>query len=459
MVSYDYDVIVIGSGAGGSIAAQQIAKSGRSVAIVEAGSLGGQVLNYSTIPTKALLHAASVFETAKRGSAFGIRATTVGYNYPSVKAWKDSVLKLTKKAYSEETYINQGIGVIQGKAYFLDDHTISIGTARFTAKNFIVATGSELVLPEISGLSKVGFLTHKEAINLIRPPKTLAVIGGGETGVEFAQLFAIFGTKVTIVESSDCLLGGEEPEVSKLMLNRFKSEYGMNVLLGMSVTSVSKSGLKRTLQLTKGNKTGQLIVDEILLATGKSAVVDIGLENAKVSHSQSEIKTNRYLQTSVKHIYAVGDCAGPYHYTHAAAYQGQVVAHNIVHPKSPVEAKYKAVPRTIFTNPQIASTGLTEKQVKDRGLSYKTAVTPLSIVAKSATSGFNDGFIKLIASKNNDVILGATIVCPNASELIGELSLAIQYNLTTENVAHTVHSFGTWSEIIRVACAKLSKTN
>lgn len=459
MASFDYDVIVIGSGAGGSVAAQQIAKSGKSVALVEASNLGGQVLNHSSIPTKALLHAASAFETAKRGSAFGIRATTVGYNYPSVKAWKDTVLRLTKKAYSEDTYINQGISVIKGKAYFLDNQTISIGSARFTAKNFVIATGSDLVLPEIAGLSKAGFLTHKEAIDLIRPPKNLAVIGGGETGVEFAQLFAIFGSKVTIVESSGSLIGNEEPETSELLENRFRKEYGMSILLNTNVTSVSKSGLKRSLQLARGSKTGQLVVDEVLLATGKQAVVDIGLENAGVTHSPSQIKTNRYQQTSAKNIFAIGDCAGPYHYTHAAAYQGQVVAHNIVHPRMPVEAKYKAIPRSIFTNPQVASTGLTERQIKDHKIQYKSVVTPISVVAKSATSGFYDGFIKVMASKENSVILGATIVCPEASELIGELSLAIQHNLTAQQVAHTVHSFGTWSEIIRVACAKLSKTD
>lgn len=459
MASFDYDVIVIGSGAGGSIAAQQIAKSGKSVAVVEADSLGGQVLNHSSIPTKALLHAASAFETAKRGSAFGIRATTVGYNYPSVKAWKDTVLRLTKKAYSEDTYINQGIGIIKGKAYFLDNQTISIGTARFTAKNFIIATGSELVLPEIAGLSKVGFLTHKEAIDLIRPPKTLAVIGGGESGVEFAQLFAIFGSKVTIIESSNALIGNEEPETSKLIEDRFRKEYGMSILLNTTVNSVSKSGLKRSLQVTRGGKTGQLVVDEILLTTGKKAVTDIGLENAKVVHTPSQIKTNRYQQTSQKNIFAIGDCAGPYHYAHAAAYQGQVVAHNIVHPRSPVEAKYKAIPRSIFTNPQIASTGMTEEQLKENSVQYKSVVVPISVVAKSATSGFYDGFIKVMSSKQNDVIMGATIVSPVASELIGELSLAIQYNLTAQQVAHTVHSFGTWSEIIRVACAKLSRTD
>ena len=178
MASYDYDVVVIGSGAGGSVAAQQIAKSGKSVALVEAGSLGGQVLNHSCIPTKALLQAAQVFEAAKRGSQYGIRSSTVGYNYPSIKAWKDTVQKKTRSAYSTESYLKQGIGVIAGRAYFIDPHTISIGSARIAARTFVIATGSELLVPKIPGLSDSGFLTYTQAVDLTRPPKAMVIIGG-----------------------------------------------------------------------------------------------------------------------------------------------------------------------------------------------------------------------------------------------------------------------------------------
>jgi len=457
MASYDYDVIVIGSGAGGSVAASQIAKSGKTVAIVEAGALGGQVLNHSCIPTKALLQAASVYEAAKRGATFGIRASTIGYNYPSVRAWKDTVLRATKKSYSNEHYQEQGIGIIGGRAYFIDPHTISVGKARFTAKQFIVATGSELVLPEIAGLSTAGFVTHKEALDLSRPPKHLAIIGGGESGVEFAQLFAIFGSKVTLIEKSPRLINHEIPNASSLLAKRFNKEYGMNILTDTSVQSVSSIGLKKKLQLQRKGKNAQLTVDEIMLATGKRAVIDIGLDNAGVQYSQSQIHTNKFQHTSAKHIFAVGDCSGPYNYTHTAAYQGQVVAHNIVHPRSPVAAQYHAIPRVLFTNPQIASTGASEAQLKSGGTPYDSATVPLSVVAASATTGYKDGFITVQSNRTTGVLLGGTIVCPQASELISELSLAVQYHMTAQQVAHTVHPFGTWSELLRVACAKLAK--
>lgn len=459
MALYDYDVIVIGSGAGGSIAAQQIASSGKKVAIIESGKLGGQVLNYSSIPTKALLQAASVFESAKRGNAYGVRTSTVGYNYPSVRAWKDTVLKNTAVHQEHQYYTKKGISVIGGRAYFIDPHTISVGTARFTAKSFVIGSGSQLVPPEITGLHDTGYLTHAEAINLTRPPKSIAIIGGGATGVEFAQLFAIFGSKVVLIEPSECLLKDEEPEVSNLLVKRFKADYSVDVLLDSTVVSVSKNGLKKKLLVRRDGKTSEIAVDEVMIASGKQAVTDIGLENAGVRYTDSTISTDRYQRTTSKHIYAVGDCAGPYNYTHTAAYQGQIAAHNIVNPKKPIAAQYHAVPRTIFTNPQVASTGLTEKQLRQRRTPYLSETVPISIVAKSATSGFKDGFVKVMAHRTTGALMGATVVSPEASEIIAELTLAVQYNLTAQQVAHTIHPFGTWSEAVKVACNKLSKSH
>lgn len=458
MASYDYDVIVIGSGAGGSIVASQVAKSGKSVALIEADKLGGQVLHYSAVPTKALLQSAEMYEVSKRGVKYGIRSNSVSYNYPTVRAWKEKVCKKVNAVYDHEYYTTKGISVIGGRAYFIDPHTVSVGTARFTAAKFVIATGSELLLPEISGLSSAGFLTHKEVVNISRPPKSALIIGGGASGLEFAQLLAIFGSKVTLVEATPQLLGEEEPEISEFLKKRLQKEYSIEVITETQVQSVRKVGLKREVTALRKGKTGSIIVDEIILTSGKSAVVDIGLENAGVRYDEGEIYTDRFQRSSAKHIYAVGDCSGPYPYTHTAAYQGQIVAHNIVHPKNLTAAQYHAVPRTIFTTPPVAATGLTEKQLRARGADYVSLTMPVSNIAKSATSGQSDGFIKLLASKQTKALLGATLVCPNADELIQELTLAVQYNLTAQQLAHTIHAFGTWSEIIRVACAKLDKS-
>jgi dihydrolipoamide dehydrogenase len=455
--SYDYDLIVIGSGAGGSVAAHIASKAGMSVAIIEADLIGGECPNVGCVPTKALLQAAEIYEAAKHGARFGIRGTTVGYNYPSIKAWKDLAVKRTGTYLGEEMYTRDGIAVIKGRAHFIDAHTISVGVARLNARHFLIATGSELVVPPIPGLQSSGYLTYREAINLTRPPKSLAIIGGGAIGCEFAQLFAIFGTKVYIIDVAERLLAKEEPEVSELLEARFTSEYSMSINLSTTVDKVESRGGKKQLTLRRGNKTTSLTIDEILVATGKRAVVDIGLENAGVEYEKNRILTNSYMQTSAPHIFAAGDCVGPYLFTHMSTYQSKLAAHNLMHPRAKIEADYKAVPRCIFTNPEVASVGRTETELTTNKVSFKKVVVPISVVGRANTSDVGEGFIKVLASTKTDVILGATIVSPHAGEVIHELTLAVQNELTAAQVAQTIHAFPTWSESVRVACAKLTK--
>lgn len=454
---FDYDLIIIGSGAGGSVAAHIASKAGLSVVIIESDLIGGECPNIGCVPTKALLQAAEVYEAAKHGARFGIRGSTVGYNYPSIKAWKDLAVKRTGTYLGEEMYTKEGIQVVRGRAHFVDAHTVTVGIARFSARNFLIATGSEISIPPIPGLQNSGYLTYREAINLTRPPKTLAIIGGGAIGCEFAQLFAIFGTKVYIVDVAERLLAREEPETSELLASRFSEEYSMSLHLATNIDKVVKVGSKKQLSLRKGRKTEVISVDEVLVATGKRGVVDIGLENAGVSYEKTHILVNEHMQTSAPHIFAAGDCVGPYLFTHMSTYQSKIVAHNILHPRSKVSANYKAVPRCIFTNPEVASVGQTEAELTDRGISFKKVLVPITVVGRANTSDIGEGFVKVLASSKTNVLLGAAVACPHAGEVIHELTLAIQNDLTADQVANTIHAFPTWSEAVRVACAKLSK--
>lgn len=455
--TYDYELIVIGSGAGGSVAAHLAKKAGFSVAIVEADTIGGECPNIGCVPTKALLQAAEVYEAAKHGEKFGIRGTTVGYNYPSVKAWKDLAVKRTGTYLGEAVFSKEGISVIHGRAHFLDPHTISVGVARFSAKHFLIATGSKVFIPSIPGLHQTGFITFKEAIDLTRPPRSLAILGGGAIGCEFAQLFAIFGTKVHIIDVSEQLLPKEEPEVSEFLKERFSDEYSMSLHLGVHVEKIETFGGKKRLVLKKGKKSALLAVDEILVATGKRGNVDLGLENAGVAYENSKIVVNQYMQTTAAHIFAAGDCVGPYLYTHMSTYQSRVAANNMLHPKKLVAADYRAVPRCIYTNPEIASVGKTEAELSTERQAFKVVVVPVSVVGRANTTDTSGGFIKVLAAKRSNVILGATVVCPHAGEVIHELTVAVQNNLTTSQIADTIHAFPTWSEVVRVACSKLSR--
>ena len=454
---FDYDLIIIGSGAGGSVAAHIANRAGLSVALIEADRIGGECPNIGCVPTKAILQAAEVYEAAKNGARFGIRGTTVGYNYPSIKAWKDLAVKRTGTYLGEEMYTSEGISVINGLAHFIDAHTISVGVARFSAKKFLIATGSTLSIPPIPGLKTAGYITYKEAINLTRPPKSLAIIGGGAIGCEFATALAIFGTKIYMIDSAKNLLNKEEPEASALIEDRFIEDYSMSLHLESVVDKVVKKGPKKQLTLRTKNVSSTITVDEILVSTGKRGVVDIGLENAGVEHDKTSITVNEYMQTTAPHIYAAGDCVGPYLFTHMSTYQSKIATNNMLHRKNKFVADYKAVPRCTFTSPEVAAVGPTEAELKSAKASYKAAMVPISVIGRANTADFSDGFVKVLANKKTGILLGGTVVCPHAGEVIHELALAVQHSMTAQQVADTIHAFPTWSEALRVACAKLTK--
>lgn len=451
--SYDYDLIIIGSGGGGSVAAHISKNLGKRVAVVERAEMGGECPNWGCVPTKALLQAADIYDAARHGQQFGIRGTTLGYNYPSIKAWKDLAVYRTGTWEGKKVYESEGIHVLSGEAHFIGSHEITVNRRHYTAENFLIATGTRSFIPPIEGLDKAGYITFKEAINLTRPPKSLFVIGAGAIGCEFSDLFSVFGTKVYLSDITPRLLMKEDQEVGDLAKKLFEERRGMAVLLNTKVMRVVKDGLAKRVYYQHGRETKSVKVDEVLLACGKLANVDIGLENAKVEYTPKGIAVNEFMQTTAKHIYAAGDVAGPYMLTHMAIYQSRVAANNMWR-KQKVATDYRAVPRCIFTTPEIASVGLSEDECIKRDLKIKKAIAPISIIGRSNTANVDDGFVKVITLRDGTLI-GASIVSPRAGEMIHELTLAIQMELTAEEVASTIHAFPTWSEAVRVACAKI----
>lgn len=450
---YDYDLVVIGSGAGGSVAAHIAAQAGKRVAIVEADTLGGECPNWGCVPTKALLHAANVYDEAKHGQQFGIRSAVVGYNYPSIKAWKDLVVHRTGAVNSKRYHESDGIRVVIGIAHFISPNEITVNRQHISASQFLISTGSMWNIPDIEGLNNAGYLTAYSALELIRPPKSLFIIGAGSVGAEFAQLFSIFGTKVHLADISPRILPKEDVEVSELMEDIFTHKRGMNILTSCKVLKVVKEGVLKRVTYERGGVEHTAKVDEVLVASGKLPRVDLGLENAGVKYSTKGIAVNDYMQTSAKHIYASGDVIGRYMFTHMATYESRVAAHNMLH-RDKVPAIYKAVPRVTFLTPEVASVGMSEEDALRRDLRIKKAVAPINIIARSNTTNSQDGFVKVICEKDGRII-GATVVSPRAGEIIHELTLAIQYDLLASEVAATLHAFPTWSEAVRVACSKI----
>lgn len=453
-VQFDYDLIVIGSGAGGSAAASIASRNGKKVAIVEADTFGGDSPNWSDVPTKALLHAAQLYDQARHGARFGLRSGTLGYNYPSLRAWKDLAVKRTGAGGNRKFYENEGITTFNSSAHFLSPNEVSVNRRHLSAENFLIATGSHWVTPDVPGLEDSGYLTPRTLLQSIRPPKSLFIIGGGTAGVEIAQMMAIFGTKVYLSDIAARLLPKEDEEVGELIERNLTETKGVTVLTQTRILAASRHALRKKVTYSRGGIEQTVQVDEILVATGRRPTVDIGLENASVTYTPKGIEVNSHLQTSARHIYAAGDVLGHDGHTHTALLESRVVAHNILH-KQKTTPDYTASPRLTFTYPGVASVGLSEDDCLKRDLSIKSSVAPLNMIARSNTSDFRDGFVKVIADKSG-VLIGATVVAPHASEIVHELSLAIKFKLTAAQVASMPHAFLSWSEAVRVACGRVA---
>ena len=452
--TFDYDLIVIGSGAGGSAAATIAARSGKRVAIVESDTFGGDSPNWSDVPTNALMHVARLFDEAKHGSKFGLRTSTLGYNYPSLRTWKDLAVKRTGAGGNRTFYENAGISAFNGAAHFLSPHEISVNRRHLSGAHFLIATGSRWITPDVQGLEELSYYTPRTILEALRPPKSLCIIGGGSHGIEIAQLMATFGTKVYIVEQAARLLPKLDAEVGELIEKVLTEQKGATILTHSKVLSVSKEGLGKRILISRGGVEKQIKSDEILVAVGRTANVDLGLENASVKYTPKGVEVNDTLQTSTKHIYAAGDVLGKHSNTHTALLESRVAAHNLFQ-KTKITPDYTATPSVIFTFPEIAQVGLSEDDCAKRDLATKKAIAPLNIIARSNTADFRDGIVKLIVDKKG-VVIGGTIVAPHASDMIHEVALAVKHSLTAKQLADTPHAFLSWSEAVRVAASKLA---
>lgn len=447
---YDYDLIVLGSGSGGSVAAHYAKSLGKKVAIFEKGAIGGECPNFACVPTKALLHAAHVYETVKNAKMFGITTSTPSVKYSAVKKWKDLVVSRTGAAEGKESFAKDGIEVIEDKASFISSHEVEANGKIYSAAKFIIATGSEVFIPPITGLPDVGYITYKEAVDLDKPPGSLLIFGAGAVGCEFAQIFSTFGTKVTIVNRSERILGKEDQEVSELVKALFENR-GITVLTGTGVVKVEKHNGKKVVHFQKGSKEYFGEFDEILIATGKIPLIDFSPEKAGIKIEKSRIVVDSYLQTTNPHIYAAGDVVGPYLFTHTGYYQSYIAAQNVFSTRK-IKPNYSVVPRCVFVIPEVASVGIGEQDALDHGIKIKKGIVAMGILGRSNTSNEFDGFVKVITDSRG-VIIGGSIVGQRAGEMIHEIALAMQFKIKAEELADMIHAYPTFSEGIKVACS------
>jgi pyruvate/2-oxoglutarate dehydrogenase complex dihydrolipoamide dehydrogenase (E3) component len=450
---FDYDVIVIGSGAAGITSAEIIAKSGKSVAIIEQNRLGGSAPYISDIPTQALTTAAHSLDSARQAAEFGLRTQTVGYSYPLIEKWKNLATRRSGAKFTSDYFNKNGVAVFRGRAHFISKNEISIGRRHLTAEKFVIATGAKPLIPNIAGLNEVDYLTMETAMNLLKPPKSLFVIGAGETGCQLAEMFAIFGTKVYLADAKSRILPREDEQVSELFEEVFLKARGMEVFSSSRVIGIRKHGAMSIVTYLQNGVERFIGVDKVLLATGYAPNTDLGLGNAGVEFDGNGIKVNEFLQTSVKNIWAAGDVLGRFGNVQGAVYEGEIVVANIFG-RNKIVPDYRAMSHVIWLSPEVASVGASEIELTRANIKFKTSVVQNSAIERAKTSNFAVGFTKIMTDKDGR-ILGAIVVAPHAAEIIGELALAIQYGMTAQQIASTIMPFGSWSEVVRLACAQV----
>jgi len=450
---YDFDLIVIGSGAGGSVGAHYAAESQhKKVAIFEHGVIGGECPNFACVPTKALLHAAHIYNDTKNSHKFGIEAKPK-LDFAHVHSYKNMVVGRTGASHGEESLKHEHITIIREKAKFISPSIIEANGKRYSASKFLVATGSKPAIPPIEGLDDAGYLTFKEAIDLDHLPDSLFVMGGGAVACELAHAYALFGTKVTVAIRSEKLLNREDDEVQDLVGALFENS-GIRLLNNTTVLKVKKQGKQKEITYKKGGEKHTVTVDNILVATGKHSRLDFNPEAAGIKIVDHKIVINKFLQTTNPNIYIAGDIAGPYLFTHTGYYQSYIAVHNAFsHIKT--KPNYAVVPRCVFIEPEVASVGLSEKEAKDKNIRYKVGVAPIALLGRANTSNQMDGFVKIIVDQD-DVIIGGSIVAPTAGEMIHILALGMSLHATSFDLANMIVAYPTFSEGIKLAANNIS---
>ena len=455
---FDFDIVVIGSGTAGAAAALSAAKAGGKVALVEKGKWGGSSLNVSDVPRRALLNFSHLFSEARAGSRFGLSVSSLRYNFPTALNWRALAVRRSG-ANSKKPFGTAKITCVPGFASFLSPYEIAVGDKVFAAKKFVIATGAKPDFGEIAGLAGASCLTTDDVWSLPRPPKSVFVVGAGSTGCEIANFFAELGSTVVLGESKGSLLPHEDEEVGKILSAYFERELKIKVLAQSTVVAVAPSPENKGLQkviFKRGGREKSVEVEAVVLATGsRPNVANLSLENAGVKYSDLGIATDSMLRTSMKHIFAVGDCTdGDESSAERAAYEGALASSNLLSRQKNLK-NYDGFIRLTETLPAVASTGLTENDCVKKGIKVKKAVLPLSAVSAANTSDFRYGLVKLLADEK-DKLLGGTLVCPDAELAIGEVAVAVRHKFSSTQLASTPHVSSSWSELVHLAARILA---
>lgn len=454
-MSKEYDVVVIGAGSAGMVAAAQAVAMGAKTAITEKWKLGGDCPNRACVPTKALLHSAKLLTKMKQAEKFGLRAENVGFDWSKVQEWKDKVVAERTAHESEATLHEQGIDLYWGDASFVSPTEIKVKEKTLKTKKVIIAAGAKPAIFPIPGVEETGYITSNEAVELKKLPKSLILVGGGAVGLEFAQIFHRFGVDVNVFEAAPHIIPAADTETA-VALSKYLSQEGIKIHVGAKVLKFEKSGglKKATVDLGDG-KSKEFSAEEVMMATGRAPDFDgLNIEASRVEITKKGIVVDDTLKTSMANIYAAGDITGVMQFTHMATYQAVYAAYNALTDKNPVRVDYRVVPWVAFSDPEIAGVGMTEEKLKEEGVKYEKSVFEFKNLGKSSTQAEYDGFVKILVDPDKH-ILGGFIVGPEAGELIHELVVAMAGDVPINKVGKAIFAYPTWSETLGSAAAQL----
>jgi len=449
----EVDILIIGAGPGGYVAAIRAAQLGKSVTVVDRDEIGGVCLNRGCIPSKALISAAHQFEIISNGADIGIKAEKVDVDFAKVQAWKAGIVKkLTGGVRS--LFQGNKVQFVNGDVFFTAENEVRVVQgmegSRYRFNDCIIATGSRPIELKAFPYGK-RIISSTEALNLPEIPKSIIIIGGGYIGIELGQMYAKFGTKVTILEGTGAILAGFEQDATRLILRKLQKS-GTEVLTDVMAKSSEVKGDSVTVTYTtaKGEEK-QTTAEYVLVTVGRKPNTDeIGLDLIHMEmDKRGLIHVNERCQSNIPHIYAIGDIVAGPALAHKASYEGKVAAEVIAGQASAVD--YKVIPAVIFSDPEIASVGLSEAQAKEQGKAVLVGKFPYAANGRALSLNAGEGYVKIIAEKQTGFVCGAQVVGVDASNVIAELALAIEMGATLEDIALTIHAHPTLGEIVMEA--------
>lgn len=460
MNTKQFDLIIIGGGAGAFAAAIRANELGAKTAIINAGlPLGGTCVNVGCVPSKALLWAGETLYHAKHHNIPGIELEVKSFDFKKVVQDELTLVeKLRQEKYEKVLKSLEHVTLIEGRAAFVTETQVEVSGEKLSAKKFIIATGSTANVPPIEGIRETGFVTHIEALKMERQPKELVVIGAGPVGLEFAQMFSRFGTKVTVLQRGPSIL----PQVEKVLADRLTEvlqKEGVTIVTNAAVTKAYKEGDKKVIMFNVDGKEQKVQGDEILLASGKTANTQaLSLELAGVEvNDRKSVVVNEALRTTNPNIYAVGDVTNaPARYETTAGREGTLAAENILK-GSALSIDYDTVPFTVFTDPQVAGVGTSEsRQMKEQGVCNCRTIS-FEHLPKAIVMRRTEGFIHMAVDTKSTKIVGMQILAPNAGELIATGMMIVKNGNTTDDVVNSLPMFPTLSEAIKIAALSFNK--